>query len=89
VHSLVQTMNAQEVLLLRKYKKKYGGTFLVIGSSEIKAEHLHVRYLGRGRETGDKKRPVGFEFRSACRPAQKRSISATSSINRVRNRIIC
>ena len=54
MHSLVQTMNAQEVLLLRKYEKKCGGTFVVIGSNEIKAEHLQVRYLDRGRETGDK-----------------------------------
>jgi hypothetical protein len=54
VHSLVQTMNAQEVLLLRKYEKKCGGTFVVIGSNEIKAEHLQVRCLDRGRETGDK-----------------------------------
>jgi hypothetical protein len=33
-------INAQEVLLLRKYEKRYGGTFVVIGSNEIKTAQL-------------------------------------------------
>jgi hypothetical protein len=33
-------INAQEVLLLRKYEKRYGGTFVVIGSNETKTAHL-------------------------------------------------
>jgi hypothetical protein len=92
VHSLVQMMNVEEVLLPSRYEKRYGGTFVVIGSNEIKAEHLpQVRYLDTGRETGGQmRRPVESRFgQHVGQPKRDAYISASSSIKRVRNRIIC